>query len=366
MKILSIVWYKILPARFGGQKGIAHFNEGLAEWHPLVCLCSRNNEAPPGLPYRVIPTLPVSKSQIISPRWWLKIAAIARSQRATHIILEHPYHGIAAVWARNRTGAMLIVHSHNIESDRFRRLGKWWWRILAAYERWVHRRSDLSLFKTATDLDYAVKHFRLDPANCMIMPYPVLRPEAKVRSEAVAIIRRRHHIPGNEKILLFAGTLDYEPNALAVQAIYAEIAPRLARAREHIRIVICGRNKFEAFQYLKDLSHPLVIDAGEVDDIENYFAGADLFINPVQWSGGVQTKNIDALAYSLPVVCFRLEGQPADEEWSAFISEAEAGDWDTFVSKIIHQLYQPRKAIPEKFFEKNSSREELAKFAASL
>ena len=366
MKILSIVWYKILPARFGGQKGIAHFNEGLAEWHPLVCLCSCNNEPTPGLPYRVIPSLPESKLQIISPRWWLKIAAIARSQRTTHIILEHPYHGIAAVWARNRTGAMLIVHSHNIESDRFRRLGKWWWRILATYERWVHRKADLSLFKTPSDLNYAIKHFQLNPANCMIMPYPVMRPEVIDRSEAGAIIRRRHNISANERILLFAGTLDYEPNALAVQSIYAEIAPRLLKTGVALRIIICGRNKFEAFQYLKGMAHPLVIDAGEVDDIENYFACADLFINPVQWSGGVKTKNIDALAYSLPVVCFRLEGQPVDQEWAEFISETEAGDWDTFVAKIIYQLNQPRKSIPEKFFEKNSSREELAKFAASL
>lgn len=48
-KILSIVWYKVLPPVFGGQKGIAGFNKHLAKHHPLVCLCSSTFRRPRSL-----------------------------------------------------------------------------------------------------------------------------------------------------------------------------------------------------------------------------------------------------------------------------------------------------------------------------
>ncbi len=46
------------------------------------------------------------------------------------------------------TGVKLIVHSHNIEGLRWKTLGKWWWKGLWIYEKWVHRQADLQLFQT--------------------------------------------------------------------------------------------------------------------------------------------------------------------------------------------------------------------------
>jgi polysaccharide biosynthesis protein PslH len=365
MKILSIVWYKVLPPKFGGQKGIAHFNQFLSIQHPLVCLCSANNEPTDDLSYTVLPELPVSKWQFILPSCWKKIKTVALRQQVTHIILEHPYHGIAAVKAARATGAKLIIHSHNIEYRRFRQMKKWWWRLLCMYERWVHRKADLSLFKTEDDRQWAIQHFGLAPAKCMVLPYGVEQP---VKNEQAArIIRERHGIGYDEKILLFAGTLDYTPNAKAVEDIYQKIAPLLTKENGNNKIIICGRNRFSSFQYLNKLAHPSVIAAGEMMDIENYFAAADLFINPVQDSGGIQTKNIDALSYGVNLVCFNnVMAGIGPALCPGKIFAATENDWPGFIACIISAIQSPVRETPPAFFAHYSFAKEAEKLAARL
>ena len=139
MKILSIVSYKILPAEFGGQKGISFFNKYLARYYPLTCLCSQNNTVMDDIGYKVLPLLPVNKIQFLHPGVKKKIRSITKRENATHIILEHPYHAIAANYAKKHTGAKLIIHAHNIESERFRIMERWWWRLLRKYEKWTFK-----------------------------------------------------------------------------------------------------------------------------------------------------------------------------------------------------------------------------------
>jgi hypothetical protein len=183
-------------------------------------------------------------------------------------------------------------------------LGKWWWRILASYERHTHRRADLNLFKTQTDLNWAVTHFRIERKKCFVVPYGIENKPVVNKVQARTNILDRHAL-NKEKILLFAGSLDYEPNAKAVELIFTRIAPMLEKnSPGKFKIIICGRNKLNKFQYLKRLKHPTVLYAGEVNDIENYFMAADIFLDPVATGSGIQTKILEALSYDLDVICF--------------------------------------------------------------
>lgn len=329
--ILSLVWYKVYPPRFGGQKGIAHFNRHLAKHAELVCLCSGDNSTDES--YRVLNDLPSGQRHVINPFYWSVVKRTAKETNASIIILEHPYHGIAAWLAARANNARLVVHSHNIESDRFRQIGKWWWPLLRAYEKWTHRRASLSLFKTETDLEWAVRHFGLDPEKCLVIPYGVEVP--LVDDAAAAAIRRQYDIRPDEKLLLFAGTLDYEPNAKAVEDIFRQLAPALRQQGFAYKILVCGRNRFPAFHYLNKLKDPSVIIAGEVASIDPYFAAADVFINPVLSGGGIQTKNLDAIAHGCNTVCFRSQatGIPAGICGDK-LSVVDDGNWEEFVRAI--------------------------------
>ncbi len=346
-KVLSLVWYKVYPPVFGGQKGIALFNRQLAKHCDLVCICSGNNE--PAEPYTVLPVLPTGQRHVINPFYWQKVKGISKKEKPEVIILEHPYQGIAAWLAARASKASLVVHSHNIESERFCRIGKWWWPILRVYEKWVHRRADLSLFKTEEDLDWAVKHFRLDRNKCVVIPFGISQTESAqtdATTPVPGIIRKKYQIDNEEKIFLFAATLDYEPNASAVENIFRELAPRLRAAGIRFRIIICGRNRFPAFQYLNTLTDPNVIMAGEVESIKPFLWEADVFINPVLYSGGIQTKNIDAIANGCNTVCFTSQatGISADVCGDKLMMAADH-NWEDFTRLMLisasHQTTTP-------------------------
>lgn len=364
IRILSIVWYKVLPARFGGQKGIAHFNQALGKLFPLVCLCSRNNEPPADLSYTVLPVLPVNKWQFFNPFIYQRIISIAKRQRSSHIILEHPYHAKAALRASKVTGAKLIVHSHNIEFERYRQLGKRGWKLLYKLEKKVHQQADLNLFKTTDELEYAVEHFNLVPGRCMVMPYGIERPAKVDKTAARKLIEDRHGIFSTSKILLFAGTLDYFPNEQAVINLYTKIAPSLTG---DYKIIVCGRNKIKGFEHLNKLAHTNVINAREVKDIENYFAAADLFINPVMSGGGVQTKNLDALGYDLNVVCFDNMLSGIDISLCGDkIYTTSSGHWKVFTEAIDKAIAASPHPTPSSFFDYYSFDRQVSRLAERL
>ena len=349
-KLLSIVWYKILPAKFGGQKGIALFNEHLSRKFPLACLCSHNNEMPGQLNYKLLPGLPTNKWQFFNPFTWKKILVHCKSEKATHIILEHPYHGIAAIRARKATGAKLIVHSHNIESERFRQLGNPWWRLLRLYEKWVHQQADLNLFKTRNDLDWALQHFGIDKNKCMIIPYSNAMASKIDRVAARQKMVDKYQLGPDEKILLFAGTLDYSPNYLAVENIISRIVPMINSTKSRYRIIICGRDHKNMMGKLR-IDSSKCIYAGEISNIDEYMAGADVFINPVNIGGGIQTKNIDALAAHCNLVCFsNMIEEETIELAGNKIFTASPGDWDGFV-KQIEAACTSSVDTPKAFFE---------------
>jgi glycosyltransferase involved in cell wall biosynthesis len=346
-RILSISWYKVLPPKYGGQKGIALFTKYLSQIHQVVLLCSKNNELSTDMPFQIKAELPNSRSQFLNPFCWRKIVRIASEFQPGYIIVEHPYHGIAGYRACKKTGAKLIVHSHNIESQRFRELGKWWWKLFAKYERWVHRKADLNLFKTENDLQWAAGHFGLDKNKCTIVPFGI-EDHSMDKERSREIICKKHNITRETKLLLFAGTLDYGPNARAVDLIFKEIAPGLKD--DDLKILICGRNNSQQYQYLKKLTHPNVLYVGEVEDIENYFAAADVFLDPVETGGGIQTKVIEALSYNLNIVCFK---DVADEQFIVAgekIFVGEKNDYDAMTKNIYSALGKSLSTRPE-FFE---------------
>jgi glycosyltransferase involved in cell wall biosynthesis len=353
MKIASLVWFPVFPARFGGQKGIALFQEHLSHHFPISCICSSDNRPEAQMQLSLAPILPRSKTQFINPLCWIKILRRLRREKVDILLLEHPYHAIAAVLAKKLYGLRLVLHQHNIEYIRFRQLKRWWWPLLKRLESLACRQSDLVFFKTEEDRRQALHDFGMDAGKTFILPYGIERKQPRPGSRE--LLQQKHSLRPEEKIILFAGTLDYEPNAEAVEKIYSELAPRLRQSGLNYRILICGRNRFEQFHYLNQLHHPQVLMAGEVEDIGLYFEGADVFINPVSGGGGIQTKILDALSHHLPVACFThmLSGIDAST-CPGKLFPAQPNDWNDFVLKLEQAVIQGPLPTPESFFHHNS------------
>jgi hypothetical protein len=134
-KILSVVWYKVLPAQFGGQKGISQFNDFLSDHFPLTCICSSNNIPSGNEKYGVKPILPITRLQVLLLPAWQKIIRELKKGNYTHVILEHCYYGLLGILIKKRYHKFLIVHSHNIEYLRFKEMGRPWWPLLYWLEK---------------------------------------------------------------------------------------------------------------------------------------------------------------------------------------------------------------------------------------
>ena len=363
MKIVSLVWFKIFPAKYGGQKGIALFEEHLGKHSEITCICSDDNEKDHCSSLTVLPIIPKGKWQFINVFTWIKILKAIKKEKADIFLLEHPYHALIAAMAKRIYKMKLVLHEHNIEFLRFKNIGKKWWPVLKLVERIASKQSDLIFYKTEQDRLQAIEFFGLNAAKTFVIPYGVESHE--MNPSAKEMICQRHNIPADNKLILFAGTLDYEPNAKAVENIYKEIAPRLSKQNFRFTILICGRNKFQSFAYLNKLKHSSVLMIGEVDCIEDYFMAADVFINPVEEENGIQTKNLEALSYHLNLVCFENTLAGIDQkDLENKVFSVDHKNWDEFAAKTAKSC--ENNALTMVAFFENYSWESIAKKSANI
>ncbi|MBI1779858.1 MAG: glycosyltransferase [Sphingobacteriales bacterium] len=218
---LSIIWYKVLPAHYGGQKDISRFNQHLGLKVHLTALCSSDNKSNEPLSYKIVAALPVSKTQFFNPATKKLILNQISRQHYSHVILEHPYHA----WIgkhKKKWGVKLIVHAHNIEFLRMKQRKKWWWPWVKYVEKKAFDRADFILFKTNKDLLLAKDMFNVTDEKSIIVPYGTdISNQSILPESAKNKIRLKHNLNPEEKIILFAGTPDYEPICRFNRRIFA-------------------------------------------------------------------------------------------------------------------------------------------------
>lgn len=306
VRILSLVSYKFLPPEMGGQRCIAFFNRYMSSIANFRCVTVQDNGQANAEGYPIITILSKSPVRYINPLYFFALRRIIHRENITHLIIEHPYYGWLAILLKWFSKIKLIVHSHNIESIRFKSIGKWWWGILWHYEKITHRHANENFFITDDDREFAIKKFLLPAGKCHTITYGFELTEPPLiaeRQEAKKRLQSIHHIDEDDIILLFNGSLGYKPNLDAVDAILQNINPLLmANSKLKYKIVICGRGLPTSYNSLKAFADKNIIYAGFVDDINMYFKGADIFINPVNEGGGIKTKLVEALGYGLSVV----------------------------------------------------------------
>ncbi|HWI91019.1 MAG TPA: glycosyltransferase family 4 protein [Flavisolibacter sp.] len=333
--VLSIVPYKFLPPKIGGQKGIALFNEYFGRYVNLTCVTVNSNENEYAKGYEAIAAFSNSQLRYANPFTVFRLKKLIKEKKATHILLEHPYMGWMAYLLKKLMSTKLIVHSHNMEGLRFKTLGKWWWKLLWQYERFVHRHADYNFFIQENDRQYAIMNFGLDAAKCIVVTYGIeinSIPTALEVEKAKNYVREKHGISPTEKILMFAGSFNYKPNLDALEYIDKKVAPLLAQKNFKCKILICG-----PWLESNSSSYPNVILTGFVDDISLYFKAADVFLNPVVEGGGIKTKLVEALGYNTNSVSSTNGAIGVDPSiCNGKLTVTEDNDWEAFANGIIN------------------------------
>ncbi len=354
MNILSIVSYPFLPAKTGGQKGIALFYKYFSRFHVVTIVTTEKNEVGRAEGYEVLNTLSNGSSRYINPFLFFKFRKLISEKKATRLILEHPYYGWLGYLLKKFTGVELVVHSHNIEGKRWKSLGKCWWRLLWKYERFTHRHADYNFFIQDEDKNYAIAEFGLDEKKCITVSFGTeipSAPSAGERKEASLKIRKQWQIPGQTPLLLFNGAFGYAPNREALDNLIYRINPILQGKGLSYLILVIGLDIPVSVQ---EASYPDLRVLGFVENLELYLTGCDVFLNPVRSGGGIKTKLVEALAYGLnavstsngaigidPKICKGKLFVSPDHNWSLFCEAIiRAIDLKTTMGEdFYHQFY---------------------------
>lgn len=225
--------------------------------------------------------------------------------------------------------------------------------------------ADKIFFITPEDRKFAIEKWGLDEDKCIEIAFGVdISKYPDDKDSCKRSIKLAHGIAHEEKILLFNGLLDYRPNIDALSVILNEINPVLLQHPNFkYKIIICGKRLPAEFNELKEYADKNIIYAGFVNDIEMYFKGADVFLNPVQSGGGIKTKMVEAIAFGTTVVstetgaigihrdiCGKKLVVVADSKWNDFaraiIENADRSEitpasyyayyyWENIVKKVL-------------------------------
>ena len=353
-KILVIAPYQYLPYFSGGQKSIAQFLDYLGKDIDLTVVSVPQNDPSLIKSYKFLPWLKEKSSSRYADRsLGSKLTSLIKDENFDAVIWEHPYYAWLARIVKNRTGIKTILHIHNIEYQRFRSTGKWWWWIMRSYEKWFFKKADLILFVSPDDKKFAIEKWKIDEQKCIEVAFGVeISHSPADKEQCKQRLKGTHNIANNERILLFNGLLDYKPNLDALMVILQAINPLLvSRNNFKYKIIICGKRLPGELRSLEDYADKNVLYAGFVDDIESYFKGADLFLNPVQSGGGIKTKMVESIAFGTTVI--------TTETGAAGIHKDICGDklvvvaddkWNDFAAAIIEHV-DKNETTPASYYQ---------------
>ncbi len=128
-RILSIVPYKFLPPTNGGHWGVIIVEKILSVYNKVHTVSTVNNSLKTAFPFETHFIIPDSKKRYLPFSQYKNVLQLARQVKPDYIFSHHHYMYPMASKVAKKLGIPLYIRCHNIEAERFRSTGKWWWKI---------------------------------------------------------------------------------------------------------------------------------------------------------------------------------------------------------------------------------------------
>lgn len=351
-RVLNICPYRYLPHTSGGEKYISLFNEHLAKIADLYVAGVVENDNTLASGYQLHKILGSSRFRYINILLFFKLRKLILREKIQTVVLEHPYMGWLGILLKWFTGTKLIIHTHNVEYQRFRSIGKWWWWILKYYECMVLKYAD-SVFCISEE-DRKIVHTELDinKNKLFIIPFGINQTQIpNDKEECKKSIAELYGFDSNATLLLFTGSLDYKPNADALNIILKEINPRLLTSGLPYNILVAGKGLSKELNQLKAYNDQHIWYAGFIKDIDTIVKGADISLNTVETGGGVKTKVIESIGLNTLVVSTKTGANGIDKKicGSMLVAVADA-DWDAFTEAVLKKSSQKKETTSDDFY----------------
>lgn len=149
----------------------------------------------------------------------------------------------------------------------------------------------------------------------------------------------RNHAP--EPIVLFLGSMDWEPNVDGVQYFVDAVWPRIRAAVPAARFQVVGRNPGLPIRRLASESIEVV---GTVSSVMEYLHRAAVVVVPLRVGGGTRLKIYEAMAAAKAVVSTRVGAEGLDVTDGRDIVLADTADqFATAVTRILQHARERRR-----------------------
>jgi glycosyltransferase involved in cell wall biosynthesis len=114
--------------------------------------------------------------------------------------------------------------------------------------------------------------------------------------------------------LLFAGTLDYRPNADAARWLLDAIMPMVWESVPEARVFVVGRGPAPDL-VARGQHDARIAVTGPVESVDPYWARSSVYVLPVRVGGGTRFKALEAMAAGLPIAStpMGMEGIAAED-----------------------------------------------------
>ena len=351
VNILSIAPYKILPPASGGQLSIAishHYLGKLCQDHIAGTI---DNGPADNYAFDLHKIFPDTAKRYIPLYNYHTLLSIAKKYDVNYIYCEHPYMAPTAAALSRKLKIPWYLRSQNIESERFRSVGKKWWPLMRAFEQFAMRNASGVFFITPEEKEWAIKNYGLSAYKCYDIPYGTVLDHAPAgHEEAKQSMAKETGLDPTKPWLYFLGALGYYPNEQAVTFILNEIMPRLNEAHTPYEILIGGKGLSEKLQQ-QIAETPQITYTGFIPVLDNFLKACDIMLNPVLLGGGIKTKAVEALGYNKIVVSSHSGASGIlPEACGDNLLISEDNDWYAFVADI-NKAILTMPAIPAAFYE---------------
>jgi len=245
------------------------------------------------------------------PGVYLDCWRVLRKQKVDAIICSHVWSVPCALALARMSGLPLFFDNHNVEHDLLRQQGQ---RVASTLVKWL----ESSVLRRAT-MTFAVS----ETDRSLLAPWAraieVLPNGTSLHPPDVDVHPKR-------PVVLFFGSLGYEPNREAVRIITERIAPAVARRIPEVEFRIVGRPA-------PDIRMPNVTVVGFVERIEEELDRAVLTIVPLLHGSGTRIKILDSLGRHRLVV-----STPKGAEGIAGFESLKIVSLDRFPDTIVETL----------------------------
>jgi glycosyltransferase involved in cell wall biosynthesis len=140
-----------------------------------------------------------------------------------------------------------------------------------------------------------------------------LAPECSIRVVPTGVDTEKYQpapsVSGNPPLIVFTGSMDWEPNIDAVEYFCREIFPSVLAAFPDARFQIVGRNPHSRVRKLASSS---VAVTGTVPSVAEYLRNATVVIVPLRIGGGTRLKIFEAMAMRKAMVSTSIGAEGLD------------------------------------------------------